>query len=156
MSSIRPTLLIVAATVGMAAMLTAFAHETGCRDQSNRRVHDPAAWAEHVKARQTELHDALKLKPDQEAAWSNFIANTTPKELPSRADWKAMAELPAPERMSKMLDKMKQHETELAARIPVVTEFYAKLSPEQQKIFNAQFGWHHRRGHGHQRDRDAT
>ncbi|MBI4693213.1 MAG: Spy/CpxP family protein refolding chaperone [Gammaproteobacteria bacterium] len=148
MSSIRPTLLIVAATIGMAAMLTAFAHEAGCRDSGSHR-RDPGAWAEHMKQRQTALHDALKLRPDQEAAWSNFIANTTPKELPLREDWKALAELPAPERMSKMLDRMKQHETELAARIPVVTEFYAKLSPEQQKIFNEQFGWHHRRGHGH-------
>ena len=93
MSSIRPTLLIVAATVGMAAMLTAFAHEAGCRDQGNHRTRDPAAWAERMKERQTALHDALKLTPDQEAAWSNFIANATPKVLPSRQDWKAMAEI---------------------------------------------------------------
>ena len=151
MISIRPTLLIIAATIGMAAMLTAFAHEAGCRDHEMPQ-RDPAAWAERVKKRQTELHDALKLKPEQEAAWQNFIANTTPKELPSRSDWKAMQAMPAPDRMSKMLENMKRREAELAARIPVVTEFYGKLTPEQQQIFNAHFGWHHRsgmEGHAH-------
>jgi protein CpxP len=113
--------------------------------------HDPAKFKEHMAKRQAELHDKLKLTAAQEPAWKTFAASMTPPQhdgkRPERAEWDKLS---APERMEKMLAKMKEHEAKMAARLAAMKTFYAVLTPEQQKIFNDNVGkgrMHHHRGH---------
>lgn len=42
----------------------------------------------------------------------------------------------APERMQTMIDRMKTHEKELTEQLAALKVFYAKLTPEQQRIFD--------------------
>lgn len=114
---------------------------------------DPAKHAERMARHQAELHDKLKLTAAQEPAWKTFTASMTPPNRanqPSRAEMRAqMEKLSAPERMEKMLANMKEHEAVLTKRLDALKTFYASLTPEQQKVFNDNFGGHgDGRGHG--------
>jgi Spy/CpxP family protein refolding chaperone len=111
--------------------------------------HRDGQFRERMAKRQAELHDKLNLTASQEPAWQAFVAAITPTETgrrPDRAEWENLS---APERMEKMLDKMKQRETQMAARLSAMKAFYATLTPEQQKIFNDNVG----KGHGHRHGR---
>lgn len=91
------------------------------------------------------LHDKLKLTPEQETAWKSFHEKMKPTESRNRPDRSELASLHAPERREKMLSMMKEHENRMAERVAAVKEFYAVLTPEQQKLFDDQFSKHRRR-----------
>jgi len=116
--------------------------------------HDHAAMMAHMKERmakrQAELHDKLKLNASQEAAWNTYLSKIKPDGMSPRPDRAEMAKLSAPERMERHLAMMKEHEKHLETRIAATKQFYATLTPEQQKIFNDEFarGWEHGHGHG--------
>ncbi len=94
---------------------------------------------ERMAKRQAELHNKLKLSAAQEPAWNTFVERMKPGASPVRPDRAEMEKLPAPERMEKMLSLMNQGEKKMAERTAAVKDFYAVLTPEQQKIFNEQF-----------------
>ena len=98
---------------------------------------------------QAELHEKLKLTPEQEAAWSEFTKAFTPPQKPEANKPKNEA-LTAPQRMEAMLTRMQMHQERFAGRLAAVKDFYARLTPEQQKVFDEEFG---PRGRGHRRDR---
>ena len=103
---------------------------------------------ERMAKRQAELHDKLKLTAAQEPAWKNFTEKMKPSDPPARPDRAEMEKLTAPERMERGLVMMKEREKIMADRLAAVKEFYAVLTPEQQKVFNTEFGkrpHHHRR-----------
>ncbi|HUX62546.1 Spy/CpxP family protein refolding chaperone [Sulfuricella sp.] len=102
-------------------------------------------FAERIEKRQAELHDKLKLTPVQETAWKSFSEKMKPTGARNRPDRSELASLHAPERMEKMLTMMKEHESQMAVRVAAVKEFYAVLTPEQQKLFDDQFSKHRRR-----------
>lgn len=103
---------------------------------------------ERMAKRQTELHDKLKLSSSQEAAWTKFSNAMKPGTPSARPDREKIEKLTAPERMDAMLAVMKEHQQKMEVRTAAVKEFYAVLSPEQQKTFNDQFK--HMHGHdGH-------
>jgi Spy/CpxP family protein refolding chaperone len=55
----------------------------------------------------------------------------------------------APERADRMAASLQTAQQRAAIRAQTVKEFYAVLSPEQQKIFDSQFqGRHHHFGRG--------
>lgn len=100
--------------------------------------------AMHTK-HQAQLHDKLKLSADQEAAWKTFTEKTKPDLARRKAVREEMATLTTPARMDRMLALMKEGETRMAERAAAVKEFYAALTPEQQKTFDAQHqAWHQR------------
>ena len=101
-------------------------------------------FAERIEKRQAELHDKLKLTPVQETAWKSFHEKMKP-EARNRPDQSELSALHAPERMERMLSMMKEHESRMADRVAAVKEFYAVLTPEQQKLFDDQFSKHRRR-----------
>lgn len=113
--------------------------------------HDPAKFKERMEKRQAELRDKLKLTQNQEAAWKTFTASMAPAaDRAKRPDRAEMEKLTAPERMEKMLERSKQRQDAMAARLQAVKKFYAQLTPEQQKVFNDEFAKPHRFGrHGH-------
>ena len=59
---------------------------------------------------------------------------------PPRWNQSAMAKLTSPERMEIMVERMKERENQMAAQLNALKTFYATLSPEQQKIFDAETG----------------
>jgi Spy/CpxP family protein refolding chaperone len=100
------------------------------------RADEPDSLAERMEHRKAELHDKLKLKPEQEQAWNTFVEKMKPAQPMERPDREDMKKLPAPDRMARMLDMMKAHESRMENRLAAVKEFYGTLTPEQQKVFD--------------------
>jgi Spy/CpxP family protein refolding chaperone len=142
MKSIRKHLIagLIATCVG-AGSFAAFAQTPPAGAPQKQ---DRGAMMEHMKERMqkraAELHDKLKLNASQEAAWKTYMAKMQPGQPPARPDRAEMEKLSAPERMDRMLALMKEHEKRMEARVAATKEFYAVLTPEQQKTFNAEFG----------------
>ena len=99
---------------------------------------DKAKFAEFMEKRHAAMHTALKLSAEQEGAWKEFTTRMKSVGMQNRPEREKMAELPAPERMDKMLAMMKEGEKRMETRAAAVKEFYAVLTPEQQKVFDAQ------------------
>ena len=91
--------------------------------------------AEH----QAQLKAALKLSAAQEPAWNAFVARTahdthaTPAGEPK--DW---SKLTTPERLDAMQAQKAARDAEMAKHIEATKSFYATLTPEQKKVFDAQ------------------
>ena len=101
-----------------------------------------AKMQKRMAERQAKLKADLKLAPEQEAAWSAFVARTAPqprmmggKNGVQREDW---SKLTTPERLDKMLARHAERSEQMTKRIEATKSFYATLSPEQQKTFDAQ------------------
>jgi periplasmic protein CpxP/Spy len=112
--------------------------------------HDPAKMQAAMAKHQAELKAKLKITPAQEGAWTAFTAAMQPPA--SMVDvHKAMAEqraeldkLTTPERIDKMralrTQRMNEMTAEMDKRGDAAKVFYAALSPDQQKIFDAEHG----------------
>ena len=160
MKAFHKTLLagLVAMSLGGSALA---AEATMCGDMMGQmqgrgqqmRQMDKSQMAERMKMRMeqrhTALHHKLKLTPEQEPAWKSFIAGAKPPMLGmmglQRAD---MMKLSAPERMEKMIERMKERQAHMTARLVELKKFYAVLTPEQQKIFDAEMMAGPRAGQG--------
>ncbi len=88
--------------------------------------------------RMAALHDKLKLNAKQESAWQKFAALPPVMGNVTRPDPKELDKLNAPQRMEKGLEQMRAMETKMAEHLAALKEFYAVLTPEQQKIFDEQ------------------
>jgi protein CpxP len=96
-----------------------------------------AQWGERAAQHQQKLREQLKLTPSQDSAFAVYTAAAKPAargERTARADWKTM---PAPERMEKRIDMAKQHVAMMESRLAALNTFYAVLTPEQKKVFDA-------------------
>jgi hypothetical protein len=158
-SSLRKSLLMGAAVLSLGGGAFAAQGDKAPDDQkgaqhgwASHRQFDPAKFKEHIAKRQAALHDKLKLTAAQEPAWASYTAAMTPPadmgKRPDRAEW---AKLSAPERMEKMLGKMKEREARMTSHLSAMKTFYAALTPEQQKIFNDNVGAGHRHHEHHGR-----
>ncbi|QCB47607.1 Spy/CpxP family protein refolding chaperone [Hydrogenophaga sp. PAMC20947] len=121
--------------------------------QGKHRADRMAKMQKRMAERQAQLKAALKLTPDQEAAWSAFVARTAPEprvagqDRAQRGDW---SKLTTPERLDKMQARHAERGEKMAQRIDATKSFYAALTPEQQKTFDTQgmraMGGKHRGG----------
>ena len=84
------------------------------------------------------LHDKLKLTAQQETAWKKFAAQKPMFDMANRPDPAEMEKLNAPQRLEKGLEHMKAMEAKMADHLAALKEFYAVLTPDQQKIFDDQ------------------
>lgn len=124
-----------------AVMISApsFAQRGGAMGDGPMRSHCAEGHnADRVKQHQQRLHDALKLAPQQEAAWGKFqeshpFAGNAKRPAPDE-----MAKLTAPERAEKMLELQKQHQEGMSKHVSAMKDFYAQLTPEQKKTFDEQ------------------
>lgn len=95
-----------------------------------------------------QLKTALKLAPGQEAAWNTFMASTGPTK-PSMAHPggseapKPWSQLTTPERLDQMQAMHADRYAQMNRRMEATRVFYASLTAEQQKIFDAQGGGMH-------------
>ena len=94
---------------------------------------------QRMQQRQQQLHDALKLNPEQEKAWGKFQeshpAAMMQDRRPERAD---LSKLSAPERAEKMLELQKKHHDAMSQHVAALKDFYNQLTPEQKKTFDEQ------------------
>jgi len=119
-------------------------HQAGERHQRHHGDH-----AQHRAQRLDALKARLHLTAAQEPAWTAFTTALQPGERPARPDRKEWAQFTTPERIDRMRALRTQHAAEADRRGEATKTFYAALTPEQQKAFDAQP--QQRRGHpGHQ------
>ncbi len=106
---------------------------------------DPAKMqaqrTERHAARMAALKATLKLTPDQEGAWTTFAAAMQPpaRTIAQRDQIRAeMEKLTTPERIDKMQALKTQRDAEMTKRGDATKTFYAALTPEQKKVFDAE------------------
>lgn len=157
MNKLHKKFLIGLTVLGLGtAALTAHAekdecpHMGGALSMDGHRAEGDGKFEGGMKVRMekhhVQLHDKLKLSAAQETAWKTFTAAMMPADHVKHDDKQAMMEnLSAPERMEKMMVRMKEGEERMSARLLALKTFYATLSAEQKKTFDENFmpGPHH-------------
>nr|WP_315483403.1 Spy/CpxP family protein refolding chaperone [uncultured Undibacterium sp.] len=150
MKFLKNTLVLSLTTASFAIAAGVFAQQapTSAPAQASARSAEHAKRVEQRQQRMQagmekhrhQLHDKLKLTPQQESAWKAFTEATKPqhdqKLMQSRADHQAMAAMSAPARMEKMLERSKERLARMQQHLDALKSFYAVLTPEQQKIFD--------------------
>ncbi len=121
------------AMLGLASNALAQWDEPGCGHSMGP---DPARMEQMRERHQTLLHDSLQLTPEQEKAWTTFATKAKEAHAMNRPDPHEMESLSAPQRMDKVLERVREHEEHLVKLASALKEFYAVLTPKQQKIFD--------------------
>ena len=103
-------------------------------------------WTQHRAKRAAMLKSQLALTAAQEPAWTAFNTSMQPGERTARLDRSDMEKLTTPERIDRMRALRAQHAAEADRRGEATKTFYAALTPEQQKTFDAQTQRGHRMG----------
>jgi protein CpxP len=110
-----------------------------------------AMMHDHMQAHARAMHDILAIRPDQEAAWQTFIASMVPPHHPDmdhHGEGHDADAMTTPERLDHMSAEMAEHQAAFQRHADAVRRFYAVLSPEQKKAFDALGGMMHGMGHG--------
>ena len=124
--------------------------------------HDPAKMQAMMAKQQADLKGKLKLTPAQEGAWATYTTAMQPPAgrgmRPTEAQRADMDKLSTPERIDKMrsmrAERMTQMNAMMDKRGDATKALYAALTPEQQKIFDAEHQKHGARGnHGRHGER---
>lgn len=96
---------------------------------------------EHAETKIHALHDLLNIRPDQDAAFQALVTALHSPAGQERHDWKAeaggAAALTTPQRLDRMAARMAERQSQFQARAAAIKSFYAVLSPEQQRAFDA-------------------
>ena len=113
---------------------------------------DPARMAQMHAKHLADLKAKLKITASQEPAWTAFSDAMKPPAdmMGKRPDRAEMDKLPTPERIDKMRALHKEHMTVMEAamdkRAEATKTFYAALSAEQKKTFDAEHAKHDKMG----------
>lgn len=117
------------------------AHAGPMHDRMHERMQArQARQAKHLQ----ELKAKLQLAPTQDAAWAGFtgVLQARPSHTPPAGAGPDMAQLNTPERLDRMKAMRAQHQAEMNAfvdkRADATKALYAALTPEQQKVFDAE------------------
>ncbi len=108
-----------------------------------------ASQGDRMQQHQKRLHDALKLTPQQEAAWTKYQESHPVAQRGQRPDPAEFDKLTSPERADRMLELQKQRQDAMGKHVVALKDFYAQLNPEQKKTFDEQMqrgGRHGQRG----------
>ena len=109
----------------------------GREDRAQRFEHMKQGHAQHLAA----LKEKLKLTPAQEGAWSTFAeAQQLPPAPPpgARMNRDEFAKLTTPQRLDLMEKRRTERSAMFTKRADATRTFYAGLTPEQQKTFDAE------------------
>ena len=153
MASLYKPLLLV--TMLVAASLTAQAQSTASPDAGSAHHMgrmDPAKMQEMMVKHRAELKEKLRLSPAQEHEWTAWVAAMQPPAgMAARLDpeqrkkmHEELQQLSTPERIDRMNAMKAQHDAAATTRGGATKAFYAVLTAEQQKVFDANTM---RRGH---------
>lgn len=123
---------------------------------SGMAQHDPAKMHERMLKHMAALKAKLQLTATQESAWTTFTASMQPvARTGPRPDRAEFAKLTTPERIDKMRAMRAERDAAMDKRTDATKAFYAALTPEQQKVFDANAmphfgpGDHGSEGHPH-------
>ena len=155
-SRFKPTLLAgllaLSGFAALAQMTPAGGHGgmmAGSADGMPQGMHhmNPARMQARMDQHAAALKARLKLTPAQESAWTTFAAaHKMPADMMAkRPDRAALEKLTTPERLERMKALRSQHMTAMDQRDEATRVFYAALTPEQQKVFDASAMPHHGR-----------
>lgn len=137
--------MILAGAAIIALSASAFAHGDDCGYGHGPMGMDPARMEKLHEQHLATLHDKLELTAQQEPAWKKFAAQQPVAGQLKRPDPAEMEKLNAPQRLEKGLEHLRAMEARLAEHLAALKEFYAVLTPQQQKVFDDQmprFGGH--------------
>jgi Spy/CpxP family protein refolding chaperone len=95
-------------------------------------------WQVFMTKKHAALHDKLKLSASQEGAWKTYTDATMKNLTPAKRTPVDLDNMPAPQRMEKWLEFMKERQTRMEAQLGALKTFYATLTPEQQKVFDSE------------------
>ena len=117
--------------------------------------YDPAKMQAGMAKRQAAMKAKLQITPAQEGAWTAFTAAMQPPAdmMGARSGVEQHAEmdkLTTPQRIDKMREMRTQRMALMDKRGDAAKAFYAALSPDQQKVFDAEHsmrGGRHGGGH---------
>ncbi len=160
-------ILKASAALAASAAILSFAGATFAQDNEAGPPRQPptaeqrAAWRQqHEAERGQHLASALNLRPDQQPALQAFLAAMASshegREGRHHEDGDA-AQLTTPQRLDRMADMLARRDAEFHRRADAIRSFYAALTPEQQRAFDAMpmmMGGHHQHGE-HNGDRDG-
>ena len=93
-----------------------------------------------MQARAHRIHDILNLRPDQDSALNSLLASFTPRAHGGglkQGDAMDKASLTTPERLDRVASRMAERQAAFQQRATAIKQFYAVLSPEQQRAFDA-------------------
>ena len=140
-------------TEGGPNMGAGMAMQNGTSHHGMNRM-DPAKMQARMDKHHEQLKAKLKVTAAQEAAWTTYVAAMKPPAsmMTRSSEWADIAKLPTPERIDKMKYLRNQRMTEMIATMDkhgdATKALYVTLTPEQQKVFDAQsMGRHARDGH---------
>lgn len=113
-----------------------------------------AGWEAKRTRHLAALKEKLKLASEQEAAWNAFVEATRPTSRMGtgrEAMRDELAKLDTPQRLDRMLAMSEARRVRLVERAEATKAFYAQLSPDQQRVFDAEAvpGRHHGHRHAH-------
>jgi hypothetical protein len=92
------------------------------------------------------LHDALHLSADQEPAWRDYtiaIAPTSAAQGRHRAADQLLPQLPTPRRIALIEATMDADRADFQREGQAVTQFYGRLTPDQQRTFDLETAQSH-------------
>ncbi len=131
-----------------------YMHGQGMHQRDMGRM-NPAKMQAYMDKRHAALKTQLKLTTAQEPAWTAFVdSHKVPAGMKGQppAAMADLAKLTTPERIDKMKALRAQRMSEMTAamdqRAEAIKTFYAVLTPEQQKVFDAQTMQGHRMPRG--------
>lgn len=106
-------------------------------------------WQERHGKHMADLKKDLQVTAAQEGAWTQFNAAMRPPATPpQRPDRQALAAMTTPERLDQMRALHQQRQAEMDRRADATKAFYAELTPEQKKKFDAHTA-RYMKGHRH-------
>ena len=112
------------------------------RCEAHQLQQGEARWEDRRAAHLAELKEKLALTAEQEAAWKTFTESTQPGPRHPGIDRKVMREefekLSTPERLDRMQAMSDMRRARMAERAGATRAFYAQLSLEQQRVFDAE------------------
>ncbi len=115
---------------------------------------DPAKMQAHRAKQLAAFKGKLQITAAQEADWTSFVESRKPPvHAPMATAPTDQSQLPTPERLDRMRALHTEHMAMMTARMDqrmqATRTFYAVLSPDQKKVFDAQFNdaWRAREGH---------
>jgi Spy/CpxP family protein refolding chaperone len=120
------------------------------RPPADMQARHEARMHERMEEHLRRLHDILNLTPDQDAALktvADAMAPTAGGEH-HEGDWKQAQSLTTPERLDRMQARMVERQARFQRVADAIKRFYATLSPEQKRAFDALHEGMGGHGHG--------
>ena len=139
-------LLIATACVGLAQAAPSTETRTAPPPEHGRPLGDAgqhrpdlARQGTRFERHSAELKARLKLRADQEAAWTAFTNAIKPPAIPTtRPDPAGLAQLNTPDRLDQLESLHQQRAQAMSQRHQATRAFYSALDAEQQKVFDAE------------------